>query len=112
MTVSRFDTAAARQALSHLTDLRQVETADFATARQIAWAATAIAAELDPVAAASLFSADANDPLALRLPAGPGQSVVENLHRWLPAAASYDRNWFEDELTALRNRAVGRSPRD
>jgi hypothetical protein len=40
----------------------------------------------------------------LDLPSGQARSVMQNLHRWLPAAADYDPAWFENELKAVRAR--------
>jgi hypothetical protein len=52
--------------------------------------------------ARSLFVRGGGDPLALALPSGPDRSVIENLGRWLPAAARYDAAWFREELKAAR----------
>ena len=45
-----------------------------------------------------LFSSGADDWLALKLPSGPERSVMDNLRRWLPAAARYDAERFRAEL--------------
>jgi hypothetical protein len=78
------------------------EVYDFATARQKAWALTAIMADLNPSDARRLFDAHSSDPLALSLPSGPGRSVMENLRRWLPAAAQFDPLWFSAQAKAAR----------
>jgi Cytochrome c554 and c-prime len=105
---TRFDSAAASHAIAFLADPRHEEVNDFSSARQLAWAARAILGDLDVREAERLFMQGSNDPLALSLPSGPERSVMENLRRWLPAAAKYDPAWFRSELQAARTL----SPRD
>jgi hypothetical protein len=98
---TRFDEQAARAALQFLANTRNYESADFYTARQVAWAITAIASELQPGSGPALFLQNAGDPLALRLPSGPNQSVMDNLRRWLPAAGKYDPASFQQQLKSV-----------
>jgi hypothetical protein len=98
---TRFDEPAARAALKFLTDPKNYEAADFYTARQAAWAITAIADDLQPGSGPALFYQNADDPLALRLPSGPSHSVMDNLRRWLPAAGKYNPVSFQEQLKSL-----------
>jgi mono/diheme cytochrome c family protein len=98
---TRFDHEAARSALKFLANPENYESADFYTARQIAWAFSAIANDLQPGSGPTLFSQNTDDPLALRLPAGPDRSVMDNLRRWLPAAGKYDPASFQKQLDTL-----------
>jgi hypothetical protein len=50
----------------------------------------------------AFFGADV-DALALALPSGPDRSVMDNLRRWLPAAARYDPERFRADLQAIRS---------
>jgi hypothetical protein len=101
---TRFDEPAAQAALQFLANTQNYESADFYTARQAAWAITAIASDLQPGSGPTLFSQNADDPLALRLPSGPNHSVMDNLRRWLPAAGKYDPALFQLQLKALQAR--------
>ena len=102
-TATRFDERAADNALKFLTDPRNYEATDFSTARQVAWALTAIANDTTPGRGRLLFLQNTEDPLALVLPSGPSHSVMQNLQRWLPAASQYDPVWFQEELKAIHN---------
>ena len=93
-----FDRPAAARSLAFLTDAANYETHDYATARQAAWAIRAIAADLELTNANQLFATAGEDWLALNLPSGPDRSVMEGLHRWLPAASIYDPVRFREEL--------------
>jgi hypothetical protein len=98
---TRFDEQSARAALQFLANPQNYEPADFYTARQAAWAITAIADDLHAGSGAALFFQNADDPLALRLPSGPNHSVMGNLRRWLPAAGKYDPATFQEQLKSL-----------
>lgn len=100
---TQFDERAAGNAIQYLTDPRNYEATDFGTARQIAWALTAIANDTAPGRGRLLFLQSTEDPLALTLPSGPSHSVMHNLQRWLPAASQYDPVWFQEELKAIHN---------
>jgi hypothetical protein len=100
--LTRYDKTAASAALFALTDPKFLPAQDYSSARQSAWAITAIAGELQIPAAPSFFQSRGSDGLSLRLPAGPRASVLDNLHRWLPAAANFDPAWFEAELSTVR----------
>lgn len=102
-TATRFDERTAAQAIQFLTDVRNYEASDFSTARQVAWALTAIANDAAPGRGRLLFSQTTEDPLALTLPSGPNHSIMQNLQRWLPAASHYDPVWFQRELKAIHN---------
>jgi hypothetical protein len=99
---TRFDEPAARAALHFLTDAQNYQSPDFYAARQAAWAITAIANDLQPGSGPTLFAQNTDDPLALRLPSGPSQSVMDNLRRWLPAAGKYEAGSFQEQLKSLR----------
>ena len=99
-----FDAKAASQAALALTDETRLELADYATARQTAWLLRQFAADLGRPDSGRLFLRDSADPLCLALPSGQEASVIDNLHRWLPAAADYDADQFRAELKALRPR--------
>jgi hypothetical protein len=99
----RFDEQAARAALQFLTNPRNYESADFYSARQAAWAITAIAGDLQAGGGSMLFAQNTDDPLALRLPSGPNRGVMDNLRRWLPAAGKYDPVWFQQQLKSAAN---------
>jgi hypothetical protein len=101
-TATRFDERAAGQAIQFLTDARNYEASDFSTARQVAWALTALVNDAAPGRGRFLFSQTTEDPLALVLPSGPNHSIMENLRRSLPAAIQYDPSWFQEELKAIR----------
>jgi len=103
-----FNQTVARQAIEVLADPARYETADFSTARQAAWALRELAIDLGDPGASHLFQSQSSDPLALRLPSGPRQSVMENLSRWLSAAARFDAGEFQKEIAAIRARAGGR----
>jgi Cytochrome c554 and c-prime len=79
---TRFDATSAARSLRFLLEPANYETHDYST---------------------DLFFRESSDILALKLPSGPGRSVLENLHHWLPAAARYDPVWFRSELDGLRN---------
>ena len=104
VVLSRFDRTAAEGAVHVLLGASDYEVHDFACARQAAWAIQTISLELGHSDAHELFETRAGDRLGLVLPAGPGGSVMENLHRWLPAAAKYDPVWFRQELSEIRER--------
>lgn len=99
---TRFDDAAARRAVTLLTNPDSIETNDFFTARQTAWALRQFAGDLASPVANTLFRRDSADVLALDLPSGPSRSLIDNLHHWLSAAGNYDPAWFRDELKATR----------
>jgi hypothetical protein len=99
---TRFDEAAGRRLLQQLTESGG-PWHDFSAARQAAWAIREIARDLRYKDADSLFSRGSDDPLALNLPSGQQRSVMDNLHRWLPAASRYDAAWFHEELRAARS---------
>jgi len=103
---SHFDAAAATNALRYLTEPANYETNDYSTARQAGWAIRALAADLDVANADRLFASGDDDWLALKLPSGPELSVMENLRRWLPAAARYDSERFRKELETARLEAI------
>src|SRR5439155_502564 len=121
--LTQFDKAATERALRYLTDANQLESNDFATARQAAWSIRELAKDLhfddapqayfDVEAAAKspaileasgLFLREGSDPLSLTLPSGQTRSVIQNLGRWLSAAANYDAAWFREELKATRTK--------
>jgi hypothetical protein len=106
-SATSFDEQAARKALSFLSEPQNYDVADYSTARQAAWAIAAIANDLAPGQGDLLFSRNADDPLSLRLPSGPKQSVMENLRRWLPAAGKYDAERFRQEMERLRTEFSG-----
>jgi hypothetical protein len=99
---TRFDDQAARSALQFLVNPQNYESADFYTARQAAWAISAISGDVQSPSGPTLFSQNADDPLALRLPSGPNHSVMDNLRRWLPAAGRYDPAAFQQQLKAAQ----------
>jgi hypothetical protein len=101
-TLTRFDEQGARRAVELLVMSRGDEVADFYSARQMAWAISAIVNDLAPGQGRTMFLQSTEDPLALRLPAGPNQSVIDNLPRWLSAAGRYEPDWFRDQLKSLR----------
>jgi hypothetical protein len=105
---TRYDHSSLSAALQFLTDPAHDTANDFSTARQAAWAIRGIASDADLSDAELLFMRGPDDPLALTLPSGPNRSVMENLNRWLPAAATYDAAWFREELRAARERMSGR----
>jgi hypothetical protein len=98
---TRVDEQAAQSALQFLANAQNYQAADFYTARQAAWAITAIANDLQPGVGPTLFFQNADDPLALRLPSGPNQSVMDNLRRWLPAAGRYDPAVLQEQLKVI-----------
>lgn len=102
-SLSIFDQTAARRTIHVLTSSESQRTLDFAVARQTAWAIQAILRDLEDPQAQVVFQANGRDPLALQLPAGPHRSVLENLARWLPAAAHYDSEWFAAQLQDLHS---------
>jgi hypothetical protein len=102
-TATRFDERTAAQAIPFLTNSQNYEACDFNTARQVAWALTAITNDAAPGRGRLLFSQTTADPLALVLPSGPSHSIMQNLQRWLPAASHYDPLWFQRELSATQN---------
>lgn len=97
-----FDSSAAQRAIAALTDAANVEINDYATARQAAWLLRQLAADLQRQDSATLFLRGREDPLHLALPSGQQASVIDNLRRWLPAAAAYDAAWFQSELSATK----------
>ena len=99
---TRFDDSAGRSALRFLASPDRYETNDFYTARQAAWTIREISRELGLRGIEERFVQGLHDPLALNLPSGQSKSVMENLRRWLPAAAHYDAEWFRGELKAIR----------
>jgi nitrate/TMAO reductase-like tetraheme cytochrome c subunit len=101
---SRFDRAAATKAIEQLTALDHNEINDFSSARQAACAIRAMSIDLGWPDANRLFSRGTDDPLSLDLPSGPNRSVMENLGRWLPAAAHYDAKWFSEEVKAVNSK--------
>ena len=106
LTNSRYDRQAAKLALLVLTDPNQSVPRDYHSARQMAWAIRRIAKELAEVDAEltieKLFVGPAGeDILGLELPQGQDKSVIDNLPRFLKAAANYDPDWFASELTRL-----------
>ena len=102
---TRYDDATAKQVLAFLSDPSR-ETNDFATSRQAAWAIRELATDLGWADAGALFLRGSEDPLALSLPSGQDRSVMDNLSRWLPAAARYDAEWFRAELKAVQTKLV------
>jgi len=100
--MTRYDEQAAQQALKFLTQPTNYEVADFYTARQVAWAISAIANDIRPGSGQSLFLQNTTDPLALRLPSGPNQSVMDNLRRWLPAGGKYEPSAFQQQLKPIQ----------
>jgi hypothetical protein len=98
---ARCDERSASGAIQFLVVPHHYEVADFATARQVAWAISAIANDVRPGSGQLLFSQNMDDPLMLRLPSGPQQSVMDNLRRWLPAAGKYEPSWFQEQLKAM-----------
>ena len=102
-----YDQAAAKRGMTFLTDPTRYETNDFATARQAAWAIRELAIDLGHSPGAADFLRGADEALALQLPSGPDRSVMDNLSRWLAAAAHYDPAWFRREMTHVRG---GESP--
>ena len=106
---TQYDAAAVKRAIALLTDPTRYETNDFATARQAAWAIRELATDLGTPGGNILFFRGSDDVLALSLPSGQDRSVIENLSRWLPAAARYDAMWFREELKAVREKS-GASP--
>jgi hypothetical protein len=101
---TRYDPTAARRASAFLTDPSQLETNDYYSARQIAWAIREIAADQGASENRQLFVRGDDDVLSLALPSGQERSVLDNLNHWLPAAARYDPDWFREELKAARTR--------
>ncbi len=101
---SRFDKEAAQKAIVFLSEPENYETRDFFAARQAAWAIRECYRDLGLAEAESSLFQGASGPLALDLPSGQSRSVMQNLHRWLPAAADYDPAWFQSELKAVRAR--------
>jgi hypothetical protein len=99
-----FDRLAALRAATALTNDSRAELADYATARQTAWLLRQLAADLGRTDADALFGRGTSDSLYLSLPSGQQASVVENLRRWLPAAAAYDADWFRSELQGVRSK--------
>lgn len=99
-----FNDVTAKQASLWLTDRANLETNDYATARQAAWALQQLATHLKRPDAKSLFAADQRDPLWLHLPSGQQGQVIDNLQRWLPIAAAYNPQWFRDELAIVREK--------
>jgi hypothetical protein len=100
---SRYPEATAQKAVQLLTDPAHVEINDFYSARQVAWALRELAKDLNVRNADRLFLQGNDDPLCLALPSGPERSVMENLHRWLPAASQYNPAWFQKELQSVRS---------
>jgi hypothetical protein len=105
-----FNEIAAKQAALWLTDRANLETNDYATARQAAWALQQLATDLKRSDAQSLFAADQRDPLWLRLPSGQKGQVIDNLQHWLPIAAAYNPQWFESELAIVREKLQAPPP--
>ena len=103
---TRYDDAAAKRAIATLTDAIGNETNDFASARQMAWAIRELAVDLNLPDASTVFRRGSDAVLALDLPSGQDRSVIENLSRWLPAAARYDAEWFRAELQVVRAKLV------
>jgi hypothetical protein len=101
---SRYDQEAARKGIAFLSDPENYETRDFYSARQAAWAIREHYRDLGMAEAESSLFQSGGGPLALDLPSGQARSVMQNLHRWLPAAADYDPAWFQSELKAVRAR--------
>ena len=101
---ARYDEMATKRAIAFLTDPAHLETNDFATARQAAWAIRELAADLGEPRATALFFRGSEDSMALSLPSGQDRSVTENLSHWLPAAAHYDAEWFRNQLSDVRAR--------
>ncbi|QDU28571.1 hypothetical protein ETAA8_36740 [Anatilimnocola aggregata] len=131
---SRYDDASARHALLLLTDKAQVETRDYHSARQIAWAVRQInkdyarlpysrgaaepAAQLieQLLAIEQLFDVakepgqPAVDVLALKLPATRQQSIVDQLQITLPAISHFDSVAFARRLAELNSQYQMASP--
>jgi hypothetical protein len=108
VAATKFDEAAAGKAILFLTEPANFETNDYATARQVAWALRGMARDIGSSEAGLLFLKEQQDVLALALPSGQERSVMENLGRWLTAAARYDPYWFREELKNARARLAPR----
>ena len=117
----RYDRAATHSALLLLTDSSQVETRDYHSARQIAWAVREIVKDYQglpywPVAAQEYTSIERlfdwplnpneipTDALVLTLPATREQSIVKHLKMTLPAIRNYDSAAFAERLELLHAR--------
>lgn len=99
------DASAASRIGRLLSDPRAQPAYDFEIARQRAWAWRALADAAMPAARqeqAALLLEELELRLALRLPAGAGQPVLEHLPTWLKAAATYDLHWFQERQAAFR----------
>ncbi len=105
-STARYSETTAKKAIEVLTDPSRLEINDFYSARQIAWGLREVAKDLNLRDADRLFLQGSEDPLCLALPSGPERSVMDNLHRWLPAASKYEPAWFQKELQSA-GRAVG-----
>jgi len=98
---SRFSQDSARNAIAFLSEPTNYETRDYYTARQAAWAIRECYRDLGLAEAGNSLFQGAGGPLALDLPSGQARSVMQNLHLWLPAAASFDPTWFQNELKTI-----------
>ncbi|WP_254508394.1 multiheme c-type cytochrome [Anatilimnocola floriformis] len=118
LQASPFDQRAANQALLQLTDPTRVETRDYHSARQVAWAFCEIKKDAlgirynsrpDSPEVASILrdfefamgtSAASRDALLLQLPA-QRRSVIENLPRFSQAMKEFDHLRFAEQLQKL-----------
>lgn len=100
-----WDAAAAHPLMLRLTDPTAEPAYDFEMARQRAWSWLALAdAVLPPEVRrqAAPLGEELEVRLALRLPAGLDQPLLEHVPTWLKAAASYDPHWFQQRQAAVR----------
>lgn len=100
------DAAAAHRMGQLLSNPQAKPAYDFEMARQRAWAWLALAQVAFPnertMQAAPLVT-ELEARLALRLPQGPDQPVMDHLPTWLKAAATYDPHWFQERQAAFHH---------
>jgi hypothetical protein len=120
---SRYDKVSARSALLYLSDASQVETRDYHSARQLAWAIREIfkdynglpyrRATADPagiMTVEQLFDVRSNpnqpgvDILRLKLPATQQQSIIEHQRESFSAITNFDSAAFAKRLAELHSR--------
>jgi len=117
ISVARFDEPALRRLTAALcqdpiTVAGVRPSADFHTARQLAWSLERLLAipqnEPTPLSVREslprIFRNDeGGDPLRLRLPAGQKSSIVEQLPAVLEASERYDPEWFRKRMESLKS---------
>ena len=100
------DAGAAQRLAARLTDPQAEPAYDFEMARQRAWAWMALADATwspDRKEQTRPLVEEIETRLALRLPAGADQPVLEQLPTWLKAAATYDPHWFFERQAAVHS---------